>query len=139
MLWREWYHTDGSIRLQLVVPKEMIPQVLHQCHAAATAGHLGEEKTLARVREQFYWPGYRADVKRYIKTCWECNARDDPVPKGRAPLQSQLADYTWQRIAVDIADAFSKFAEAIPMPNQESTTVATALVHDVFCRPSAKN
>ncbi|KFD49822.1 hypothetical protein M513_09289 [Trichuris suis] len=31
-------------------------------------------------------------------------------------------------------DAFSKFAEAIPMPNQETTTVAGLLVREIFCR-----
>ncbi|KHJ40296.1 hypothetical protein D918_09654 [Trichuris suis] len=64
VLWREWYEDDGSIRLQLLVPREMVPQILQQTHSAATAGHLGEEKTLARVSERFYWSGYRSDVKR---------------------------------------------------------------------------
>ncbi|KHJ39924.1 hypothetical protein D918_10031 [Trichuris suis] len=70
ILWREWYETDGSSRLQFVVPKQMVPQLLHLCHSAPTAGHLGEEKMLWRLRERFYWPGYRSDMKRYIRTCW---------------------------------------------------------------------
>uniref|UniRef100_A0A5S6PZV4 Reverse transcriptase domain-containing protein n=1 Tax=Trichuris muris TaxID=70415 RepID=A0A5S6PZV4_TRIMR len=93
-------------------------------------------------------PGYRTDVKHYIKTCWECNTRDDPIPNGRALLQPQTAHYTWQKLAEDIAGPLpttprgnryilivpdaSKFVEAIPMPNQEAE-----LVREVFCRASA--
>ncbi|KFD60515.1 hypothetical protein M514_27302 [Trichuris suis] len=151
ILWREWYETDGSSRLQFVVPKQAIAELLHLCHSAPTAGHLREEKMLWRVRERAGIPGYRSDVKRYIRTCWECNTRGSPLRKGRALLQPQVATYTWQRLVVDISgplrqrasgnryilivmDAFSKFAEAIPMPNQETTTVAGLLVREIFCQ-----
>uniref|UniRef100_A0A5S6Q0L9 Integrase_H2C2 domain-containing protein n=1 Tax=Trichuris muris TaxID=70415 RepID=A0A5S6Q0L9_TRIMR len=146
ILWRKWYNADGSSHLQLVVPKEMISQVWEQSHSASTAGHLGEEKTLACVCRQFYCPGYRTDVKHYIKTCWECNTRDDPIPKGRALLQPQTAHYTWQKLAEDIAGPLpttprgnryilivpdaSKFIEAIPMPNQEAEKDVIHVVHE---------
>ena len=31
-------------------------------HEGLLGGHLGVKKTLARVQERFYWPGYHDDV-----------------------------------------------------------------------------
>ena len=37
-------------------------QILLSCHATPTSGHLGTEKTLARVTERFMWPGVTKEV-----------------------------------------------------------------------------
>ena len=52
-----------SVRLQLVVSHSMRKQVLHELHVGALGGHLGEEKTLLKVKERFYWPGMQGDIQ----------------------------------------------------------------------------
>lgn len=46
-----------SIRLQAIVPISQRRTVSEICHDVNTTTHLGGNKTLARIRQNFYWPG----------------------------------------------------------------------------------
>ena len=48
----------SGTRYQLVVPRCMRHKVLKEVHEGAMGGHLGEEKTLQKLKERFYWPGH---------------------------------------------------------------------------------
>jgi len=49
-----------------VIPRDLRPKVLVECHDHPFAGHLGEQKTFNRVRQRYYWPKMRVDVKNYV-------------------------------------------------------------------------
>ena len=66
----------------------MKEEVLRDLHEGVMGGHLGEDKTLEKVKERFYWPGYHNDVKNWVNTCSDCAARKTPIPRNRAALQS---------------------------------------------------
>ena len=142
---------EDDVRLQMVVPESMRKEVLEDLHEGTMSGHLGTEKTLARVKERFYWPGHYNDVQEWCKTCAVCAARKTPAPKARAPLQSIKAGYPMQIVAMDIlgpfpespagnnyilvvADYFSRWTEAFPIPNQEAVTVAKTITEEFFFR-----
>ena len=55
-----------STWLQLVVPCPLRDEVLHELHAGALEGHLGED---------FYWPGMQHDVRNWCRTCEACQTR----------------------------------------------------------------
>ena len=57
---------------KLVMPNELRPQVLKENHDELQAGHLGSEKTYARISECYYWPGLYSEVIRYVKNCKIC-------------------------------------------------------------------
>ena len=152
ILCRKFVSPDGSAHtLQVVVPGILRDEVLTQLHEGAVGGHLGVDKTLARVKERFYWPGYTSDVGDWCSRCGVCAARKTPTPKARAPLTSIVTGYPLQLVAMDIvgpfpestagnsyvlvaADYFTRWVEAYPIPNQEAVTVATKLVNEFFCR-----
>ena len=142
---------DGSSFLQLVAPKSLTENIMKDLHEGVTGGHLGEDKTLHRVRERFYWPGYHSDVCHWVKTCGRCAARKTPAPKRRAPLQNIAVGAPMQLVAVDIlgpfptsglgnsyiltaGDYFTRWMEAYPIPNQEARTVAEKLTKEFFFR-----
>ena len=64
LLWR-WYErsVDHERTLQLVVPLALQEEVLKDLHKGVLAGHLGMDKTLARLKERFYSPGHYNDVE----------------------------------------------------------------------------
>ena len=47
-------------------------EVLTGLHEGPLGGHLGVEKTLARVQKCFYWPGYHDDVRNRCRCCAVC-------------------------------------------------------------------
>ena len=136
--------------MQLVTPSSLVCQILTKGHD--DAGHLGADRTLEIIRQKYYWATLFRDVKAWCKTCQACQHRKNPIPSPRAPLQfPPIAARPGQMIAIDfvgplpetaagnkhllvITDMFSKYADAIPCPNQEATTTADALVQKYFSK-----
>ena len=140
--------------LQLLVPTEMREQILRELHDGVASAHLGQDKTLHRLKERFYWPGYFNDVRDWCQTCATCATRKSPSHLPRSPLGTITANYPTQIMAVDlvgplpesdkgncyimvVGDYFSHWMEAIPILNQEASTVAERLIDEVFMGFSA--
>ena len=144
------YVGKGQSGKQLLVPDALIPQVLEKAHDEA--GHFGAEKTLLKIRSHFYWTTLFKDVTAWCRTCKQCQSRKHPQTAAKAPLQyNPVASEPGQLVAMDfvgplpetesgnkhmlvITDAFSKYAEVIPLPNQTAAVTADALVWKYFCK-----
>ncbi|KAL1269812.1 hypothetical protein QQF64_032101 [Cirrhinus molitorella] len=125
---------------QLVLPEELRPLVMSSLHD--DMGHLGVERTVDLVRSRFYWPRMAADVEQKIKGCGRC-VRRKAQPQKAAPLVNIQAARPLQLVCMDflsvepdgsntkdilvITDFFTKYAVAIPTPNQKARTVAKCL------------
>ena len=141
----------SRVQYQLVVPPKLRSQVFKEIHEGVMGGHLGEEKTLQKLKDRFYWPGHWKSVQEWCHTCPACSQCKTPTPKNLAPLQSVTVSSPMQMVAMDIlgplpvtlagnkyilvaADYFSKWIEAYAIPNQEATTIARKLLDEMFCR-----
>ena len=128
-----------------MVPKAARCQ-LKQLHEGAFGVHRGEAKTLNRLCEIFYWPGYLEDAVEWCKMCPTCAARKNPSRKcdSRYPLQLVVVDIvgpltpskTENTYILVASDYFTRWVEAYAIPNQEVVTVANELVDEFFCRLS---
>ena len=58
----------------IIVPLALRRKIFSHYHAGPSAGHMGEYKTLFRMRLRFFWPGLRTDVKNWVKGCAHCNS-----------------------------------------------------------------
>ena len=56
--------------MQLILPTIFRIQALKGCHD--DLGHLGIERTLDLLRDQFYWPSMTEDATRHIRQCERC-------------------------------------------------------------------
>ncbi|KAJ8983250.1 hypothetical protein NQ317_008860 [Molorchus minor] len=136
---------------QIVVPKTRVPGVLQEIHGGASGGHLGVTRTLAKLRERFYWVNATKDVKVWCRKCVECAASNGPQRRKKAPMRQYNVGSPFERIAIDVAgpfpesndgnkyivvvmDYFSKWVEAYALPNQEASTIADVLVKEWICR-----
>ena len=125
--------------------------ILDCLHAGVAGGHLGQAKTLSKLKARFYWPGHYKDVEYWCRTCPDCASHKTPTPHQKAPLSSVAVGSPMQMVAIDLlgpfptspagikyllvaVDYFTKWVEAYPLPNMEATTVATALVNEMFFR-----
>lgn len=133
----------------VVVPRALVPEVLQQVHEKS--GHLGIEKTLARVTERYWWPGYTMDGMDWVRCCETCARRKGPAINPRAPLISVPIGAPLEMLAMDalgplplsnkgnkymlvVSDYYTKWPEVFPLVDQKAVTVAEVLYSEVITR-----
>ena len=148
VLWRK--RSSQTSQLQLLVPKPGRNGLFLSYHATLIAGHLGRNRTLARLSQRFYWSGMADDVGDWLRNCTTCLKRKSPAGRHH-PLGNIPTGHRWDRIAMDIldvcdptpdgfryilviADYFSKWTEAFPIKNKCADTVAEVLVDKIILR-----
>ena len=60
----------------IIAPLSFRRIIFSHYDAGPRGGHMGEYKTLFRIRTRFYWPGMRKDIKLWIKMCAHCISYD---------------------------------------------------------------
>lgn len=106
VLYKKNLNGNGKAYL-LVVPSDMRDDILLACHDEPTSGHLGSSRTLARVKQAYYWPKLAAYVKRYVKSCRECQRRKSPPLKPAGLLQPITPPRApFDRIGMDLLGPF---------------------------------
>ncbi|KAH7971031.1 hypothetical protein HPB49_018126 [Dermacentor silvarum] len=84
------YHQRTESESYLTVgPVAMRPSVLIICPDAPSAGHLGQQSNLARVKKRFWWSGMHADVYLEVPSCTSRQARKlvtNPQPMLLQPI-----------------------------------------------------
>ncbi|VDI64717.1 Hypothetical predicted protein [Mytilus galloprovincialis] len=165
-LWNQWNNLelrDGLIyrrfedpatkivKMQAIIPLSERKKVLQFSHDDKCSAHLGIHKTLAKIRQSYYWPGLQNDVRTYINGCDKCAKRKSPQKSKRAPMALVEANGPMERIATDIlgelpetesgnkyilvvSDYYTKWTESFAMPNMEAKTVAKIIVEEVIVR-----
>ena len=75
-LCRKFEPTNGRLAyFQQIVPPSLVTEVITSLHNSVTAGRLGAYKTLKKIRQRYYWPGLKTDVKHHILRCDKCQKR----------------------------------------------------------------
>ncbi|GBN42479.1 hypothetical protein AVEN_32441-1 [Araneus ventricosus] len=108
-------------------------------------------KTLSKTRERYFWDRIRADVENWCRDCHACGARNLTKTRTKGRLQLYNVGAPLERMAFDILgpfpvttkgnryvlvlmDYFIKWPEAIPIPDQEASTVAEEIVRSsILC------
>ena len=148
VVWRKRSSDDSQ--LQLLVPKPAREQLFVAYHTSLFGGHLGRNRTLARLSHRFYWSGMADDMGDWLRQCTTCMKRKSPTGRHH-PLGNIPTGHRWDRIAMDIldvcdptpdeyryilviADYFSKWTEAFPIKDKCADTVADVLVDKIILR-----
>ena len=154
ILKRKWYpsvYLQTRPVFQIVAPDPIKNIVLTALHNSPTGGHLGYFKTLGKVRQRFYWVGYKGYVLRWCRQC-DVSAQSKPGPcRKRAKLGHVPVRAPLERIAVDImgplpktvndneyimvvGDYFTKWTEAYALKDHTAQTLADVLIEHFICR-----
>ena len=64
---------NPCVIFQVVAPKAIRQNILRMVHSHETTDHLEVRKMLHNVRQSFYWPGYREDIRWWCRLCRECD------------------------------------------------------------------
>nr|GEY60934.1 RNA-directed DNA polymerase [Tanacetum cinerariifolium] len=115
----------------VVVEENEIITIILEGHACGLAGHFGRDKTLALLREQFYWPKMERDVNRLLERCRTCHIAK--THSSYACLYTLFSDLVtpWEDVSLDfvlglrrtqrakdyvmvVVDRFSKMSHFVP-------------------------
>ena len=149
ILCRKFIQNGVTHHTQIVVPSKLRGKVLQQLHDCS--GHLGLKKTLGKLKERFYWPGYEGDTEFHIQECKQCQRRNPPNPQPQAPMGTIKATQPFEKLSWDImgplpatnqghkyilvvTDLFTKWVEAFPLRDTTSATLAKVLVDEIISR-----
>lgn len=73
VLCRRFESPDGSSSVtQIIIPAALREEILTDLHEGTLGGHLGVDKTLAHLKERYYWPGHYNDVRDWCQNCGTC-------------------------------------------------------------------
>lgn len=131
---------------------ERVLQGLHEQH-----GHRGVKATMLKVSDRFVWDGMSGDIKHWVTSCPDCQARDkhryedlrqiSPAPsifsrlaidcvympenEAMGPLPPGKSP---ERIIVIMRDDLTGWVEAAALPTTSSALVARFFFEQVVCR-----
>ncbi|KAG5869970.1 hypothetical protein JTB14_027910 [Gonioctena quinquepunctata] len=64
-----------------------LDRVVYRKSGDSQHGHTAYDKTYARIKEMFIWPGMSKDIKKYEDACISCARRKTPPHAKIAPLK----------------------------------------------------
>ena len=134
----------GQMIFQQVVPHALVQNILHSPHSDRTSAHLGVTKILENVRSRFLFSGYKRDVEVSVASCFVCQKRNSPTKKHIQSLRAWKPSVLFSTVGIDflgplppsagnqyillIGDHFTKWHEAIALPDQSAQTTAKAFM-----------
>ncbi|KAH0820498.1 hypothetical protein GEV33_002293 [Tenebrio molitor] len=143
ILYRKLRMDDGSFTFRYFVPKGSRLGLLRLYHDEQC--HVGGEKTLHKVREQFWFPRMTSFVKKYIAHCLVCVTTKRPsgpkqgllhsIDKTPTPFHTVHADCLGPfKVTTEgfkhtllLIDAFTKYVLLIPLRTLTGSEMVSAL------------
>ena len=130
-----------------ICPPSFRSSAIWKTHALA---HSGVTRTTSRLQLTWYWPGMSSMVRKTVKSCEICQAAKHGGTKGTQGRQRLHVGRPWQRVAVDLVgpmpetsrgnrwilvlvDHFTRWQDALAIPDATAPVVAAALDERVFC------
>ena len=112
--------------------------------------HTGPRPTQRAVAERYVWHGLKKDIKRWCKECHSCQAAKihrhtrtpiscRPPPSGRflslhVDLVGPLPSSEGMTYLFTVIDRFTRWPEAIPLPDAKTATCVKALIRHWISR-----
>lgn len=143
---------DSRFEWKMVPKSSEIPGVLTDSHDSCL--HPGYERTLARIRQRYYWPKMAGEIRAYVQQCGTCK-EVKPASRPLAPEMGRMriASRPWQIISADyigplprsrrgnqhilvVTDYFSKWTLIQPVRSVSSSTLCSILKEQWILRNS---
>lgn len=130
----------------IVCPQEMRKEVMWSTHVLSHAGFM---RTLGRIKLTWFWPKITADVRRLVQSCEICQTAKSGGLRGNRSRGPLWVGRPWQKVAIDLVgpmpltprgnrwilvltDHFTRWQDAIPIPDATAPVVAEVLDDRVF-------
>ncbi|GFO32837.1 Gag Pol polyprotein [Plakobranchus ocellatus] len=130
-----------------VLPVSWTRPVFNKIHGLSHPGVRPKQKAIA---QRFVWHGMKRDIRQWCKECPDCQAskihrqthsaltkRPQPSDRFRSlhvDLVGPLLESHGMTYLFTVIDCFTRWPEAVPLPDAQASTCATALLHHWVAR-----
>ena len=59
-------------RIYMLNNKKLKKEILEENHNSVYVRHPGQQRMLKLIKENYWWPGIKEDIKKYIQGCFKC-------------------------------------------------------------------
>lgn len=115
---------DSQFEWKVIPRQSEIPAILQQCHDSCF--HPGYDKTLARIRQRYYWPKMTVEIRHYVQQCGTCKeVKAASVPVAPEMGKMRVATRPWQIVSIDYVG---------PLPRSRRGNQHMLVVSDYFSK-----
>ena len=143
--------STGLEHHRVVVPQARRRALLEAYHISPIYGHRGYQTLYELLSRYYYWAGMYSDCVDFVHRCEVCAVRKPfhrqfaPPAKARPtparPFHSLALDIKGPLLTTDNNNSYilvivcllTRFVVAVPLPDTTQTTIARALMDNVFC------
>jgi hypothetical protein len=135
----------------MVVPQNLVSDVISLHHSFVYAAHPGRKRTLDIISLRSVWAGICTDVKNYVSKCDTCQRRNrklefratlaeitEPSQSFQIPHMDVVGPLPLSgkknRYVLTLVDNLTKYAKAIPLPEVSAVTCAKAYATQIVTR-----
>jgi len=109
LTWEE----DGVVYVEgrIYVPnnKKIKEEILKENHDSVDMEHPERHRMLELLKRNYWWPGLKEDVKRYVQGCIKCQQNKVQHQKKAGELHPlEIPKGPWQKISIDIIGPLPK-------------------------------
>ena len=143
------HYIDPDENVRAIVPSKLVDSVLWKLHTGPGRIHNGRDSMEAEVDSDYFWPGYKTSIRKFLKECRTCNSIKTAVPRPKPNAPIERGSSPWEVIHIDllgplkttrtgnkyvcvIVDSFSKFAIMTPLKDKTTWSVIDVLSERVF-------
>jgi len=151
-IWRQIILLDGVLyrclengTRVLLVPRILREKLLRSWHER---GHFGVQALTESMQERYYWPAMVQDIQSFVADCIHCNCRKSQGVPDRPPMKKMISLGPSECWAMDVVgplpittqgnryiltmyDLFTRWPEAVAIPDQTAETVAKAIIERI--------
>ena len=143
------YRVESDKTLRIIPPESHRKVLWEEVHSGMFGGHLRDAKIHGQLSRHYWWPGIRADILRWCKSCLTCASRHvgravrsllTPIPVAGAfdrlgvEVIQFPPSYNGNKYAVVFVDYLTKWPEVFAVPDQTALTIAQLLVGKIISR-----
>ena len=95
-----WKRRKGKTPLLVVFDQNHRLEILTQAHE--NLGYRGEQGVFETIRERYYWPHLRQDIRHHVRSCHQCQIRS--TIKMKIPITISTPATLFTKVYVDVMD-----------------------------------
>jgi len=89
--------------------KKIKEEILKENHDSVDVGYPEQHKMLELFKRNYWWPGLKEDIKRYVQGCIKCQQNKVQHQKKVGELHPlEIPQKPWQEISIDIIGPLPK-------------------------------